>query len=369
MSLGRFEPGCPLVILRLTLLKLRLTDVVGDYALGKAELCFIVFFLLCTERDRKLLEFPRTLDDAFIVGYALIVIGLAREQHPWRRDQRKRNGYGQPPCRYAAHKSVRLGGADMKLGFSYQSVTEDKHRRQHEHYEYHRYHRADADKVTHARDRAGRHPRTDEKSRRDERRTGGDNGREREVHCVYHGFLRLKSGRALLVVVRGDNYRVVNVAAHLNGACYKVDHKQDAFPGEHRQAEVYPYAALDDEREQQRHADRAEGKHQNEHDHNDTHHADHNVILCEGLLEAVRRHSVADKVAFVGVILCDNGMEAVEQLKGLVAVVNNTESEDDAVVMLSLELVGSKAELSAERRYKLRLFLVKRDRSVVYLFV
>ena len=158
-----------------------------------------------------------------------------------------------------------------------------------------------------------------------------------------------------LGIVRGDDDRIVHVAAHLNGAGHEIDHEEHILAREHRDAEVDPDAALNDEREQNGHTERAEREQQHEHDHEDGHGADHDVVLRERLLGPVGGHGVADEIAVGGVVLVHDGVDAVEQGKRLVPVRGRGKREHETMVRRALELRAGALELAAERRDLRRL--------------
>ena len=164
--------------------------------------------------------------------------------------------------------------------------------------------------------------------------------------------------------MRGNDDGIVHVAAHLDGAGHEIDHEEHVLAREHRDAEVDPDTALNDKREQNGHAERAEREQQHEHDHEDGHGADHDVVLRERLLGPVGGHGVADEIAVGGVVLVHDGVDAVEQGKRLVPVRGRGKREHETMVRRALELRGGALELAAERRDLRRLRIAERDGAV-----
>ena len=164
--------------------------------------------------------------------------------------------------------------------------------------------------------------------------------------------------------MRGDDDGIVHVAAHLDGAGHEIDHEEHILAREHRDAEVDPDAALNDKREQNGHAERAERKQQHEHDHEDGHGADHDVVLRERLLGPVGGHGVADEIAVGGVVLVHDGVDAVEQGKRLVPVRGRGKREHETMVRRALELRAGARELITERRDLRRLRVAERNGAV-----
>ena len=366
-SVERLLPGGELfsagVILRLPALEPALADVIRHDARSKRELERVIRLLLRAEGRRQLAERAGAAAQLRIGDDTVGPLLLRAHDAPRRHGHDEHRRREQHPAGRAARRGQRQAALRGQCRPAHEGIAQQQKLRQHEQHEKHRDERPDAHEPAHAGHRAGRDARADEQAGGDEHRAGCDDGREGEVQRRDHGLARALIG-ARLGIVRGDDDRIVHVAAHLNGAGHEIDHEEHILAREHRDAEVDPDAALNDEREQNGHTERAEREQQHEHDHEDGHGADHDVVLRERLLGPVGGHGVADEIAVGGVVLVHDGVDAVEQGKRLVPVRGRGKREHETMVRRALELRAGALELAAERRDLRRLRGAERDGAV-----
>ena len=363
LRFGRGELFAAGVILRLPALEPALADVIRHDARSKRELERVIRLLLRAEGRRQLAERAGAAAQLRIGGDTVGPLLLRAHDAPRRHGHDEHRRREQHPAGRAARRGQQQAALRRQRGPAHEGIAQQQKLRQHEQHEKHSDKRPDAHEPAHAGHCAGRDARADEQAGGDEHRAGGDDGREGEVQRRDHGLARALIG-ARLGIVRGDDDRIVHVAAHLNGAGHEIDHEEHILAREHRDAEVDPDAALNDEREQNGHTERAEREQQHEHDHEDGHGADHDVVLRERLLGPVGGHGVADEIAVGGVVLVHDGVDAVEQGKRLVPVRGRGKREHETMVRRALELRAGALELAAERRDLRRLRGAERDGAV-----
>ena len=190
---------------------------------------------------------------------------------------------------------------------------------------------------------------TDQQARHDHDRAGGDDRREDEVQRLGHGLLRAQAVGSQFVEAAGDDDGVIDVRAHLDGHDDQIAVEEDIAAHEPRDGEVDADAALDDQNEQDRHAERAEREEQDEHDEEQTRERDDEVVLLEGFLEVIGVRGVADRDDLVRrVILLGNHVHAVDEVEGLLTLDGELELEDEAAVVLALQLVARHGKLIVE---------------------
>ena len=137
--------------------------------------------------------------------------------------------------------------------------------------------------------------------------------------------------------------------------------------GEHRNGEVDPDGALDDQNQQQGHRHGFEGKEQHHQHDEDAHHADDDVVPGEGFLKLIGVGGVSDDENLpIGVMPAGHLGDGVGEGVGLVAADGKVEIDQHAAVVCALELelavchaVGSIAQARSS-------FIAQRDIALLY---
>ena len=351
---GALQPCVARVVLGLALVIALQALLVLGFALGQLLGADLVGHELLGEGvGERVLLGARRLDAAgkgtqrvglfdHIVGIALHAVAVAASgEHPEghgedRQHQRKaQQGGGEAAA--VAREEARDGGVvpvDGRGGD--EAVAQHQDLRQREEDQQQRDNGAGADVVAHAGNDALGDLEADQQAGADHHEPGGDDGGERDVQRA-DDRLAAVHGLAELLVAGGDHDRIVDVRAHLDGADDQVAEEEDVIAPKRGDGKVDPYAALNDEDQQQRHTEGFKGEKQDHHDQHQRYESHHPVVRGEGFLEVLGADRVAGQADAAVVIVLRHHAHALEEGEGLVRLDRQIQIQHEAAVILAPE--------------------------------
>ena len=164
----------------------------------------------------------------------------------------------------------------------------------------------------------------------------------------------------------GDDDGVIDIGAHLDGADHQIAEEEQGLILQIGEREVDPHAALDDQNQQDGQSGGLEGEHQHQHHEDDGQNTDEQVVVAEGGGQVEVTGGVSHQKGVLLVVPAHHAVEGVQEGEGLPALLRQVQLEDQAAVLLALQLELGVRQLDMEVLNGLGHIAVQRDIALLH---